>query len=86
MLSFYLTIVEDITVILRYEYIKIKTEINSVNINLANIFFDELQDDIYNISDKDLDSNDDLYTKETTTEEKYIIYIKKSFISKKNTF
>jgi len=79
LLSFYPNIIADITTILRYEYTKIKNDINP-----ANISFDELQDDIYNISNKELDSDDDLYSKEITTEEEYIIYIKESLISQKD--
>src|SRR6187399_605212 len=57
---------------------KIKNAINPAN----NISFDELQDDIYNISEKS-DSDDELYSKENNSEEEYIIYIKESPISQK---
>ena len=73
LLSFYFTIIEDVTTILRFEYTKIKNDINP-----ANISFDELQDDIYNISEKESNSDDELYAKETITEEEYNIYIKEA--------
>ena len=79
LLSFYPTIIDDLTTILRYEYTKLKNDIN-----LTNISFDELQEDIYNISDKEPDSDDEFYSKETTTEEEYIIYLKESPISQKD--
>jgi len=78
LLQFYPTIIDDITTILRFEYMKIKNAINPAN----NISFDELQDDIYNISEKS-DSDDELYSKENNSEEEYIIYIKESPISQK---
>ena len=79
LLAFYPLIINDITLILQYEYTKIKNDINP-----ANISFDELQDDIYNISDKESDSDNEFYSKETTTEEEYIIYLKEALISQKD--
>src|SRR5262249_33296854 len=79
LLYFYNNILDDVTNILKYEYIKIKNDIN------LTISVDELQDDIYNILDKEstTSSYKDLFIQDNNNEEEYIVYLKESPISQK---
>jgi hypothetical protein len=81
LLYFYPNIKNDVITMLKFEYIKIKNEIQSLNI--TNVSFDELQDDIYNASNNDSNSDDEFYTKTEKTEDEYISYITENTISSK---
>ena len=81
LLYFYLNISKDIFGLLKFEYLKLKSELKGKSTSNLNISFDELNVETYNNSRSDSDS--ELYIQPDKIEEEYIIYLNESNITKK---
>src|SRR6266566_4463937 len=81
LLYFYPNISKDIFGLLKFEYLKLKSELKGKSTSNLNISFDELNAETYNNSSSDSDS--ELYIQPDKIEEEYIIYLNESNITKK---
>ncbi len=82
LLYFYLNISKGIFKLLKFEYLKLKSEFKGKSISNLNISFDELNIETYNNSNFDSDS--ELNIQLDKIEEEFIIYLNESNITKKN--
>ena len=81
LLFFYPLIKQDIITLFKFEYNKVKNEINKnkwmINLNIA---FNELNDNIYNIPLKESDSDNEFYYNIIESEDEYLVYLNESII------